>query len=126
MIYKYHPHYAWFQDLNYFNYDFTITSFFSNKYLILIFPHSKQDDDDDLEYADDDMKDLLEKLGPEAKRRVLMGNDESEDSQANESESEEAGWGKKKSTYWSADTADLEIGQDSQDADDEEIAAKVI
>jgi hypothetical protein len=33
-------------------------------------------------------------------------------------------WGKKK-TYWSGDTADLEIGQDIEDAIDEENAVKV-
>jgi len=73
------------------------------------------------------MKDLLEKLGPEARRRVLMGQDDSEDSDdGDESGDESTGWGRKKSTYYSADTADLEIGQDAQDADDEEIAATVI
>ena len=35
-------------------------------------------------------------------------------------------WGGKKSVYWNADTADLEIGQDFQDAEDEEEAAKVL
>ena len=37
---------------------------------------------------------------------------------------EKEGWGKKKA-YWSGDTADLEIGQDVQDAEDEEEAAEV-
>ena len=37
---------------------------------------------------------------------------------------EKEGWGKKKA-YWSGDTADLEIGQDVQDAEDEEDAAEV-
>ena len=42
-----------------------------------------------------------------------------------ESEEEKTeGWGKKKA-YWSGDTADLEIGQDVQDAEDEEEAAEV-
>jgi hypothetical protein len=39
-------------------------------------------------------------------------------------EEKEEGWGKKKA-YWSGDTADLEIGQDVQDAEDEEEAAEV-
>lgn len=34
-------------------------------------------------------------------------------------------WGKK-SNYYSGDTADLEIGQDHGDAEDEEVAAKVL
>jgi hypothetical protein len=33
-------------------------------------------------------------------------------------------WGKKKSQYWSGDTADLEIGQDIEDAEDEEYEAR--
>jgi hypothetical protein len=51
----------------------------------------------------------------------LISRDESDE----ESEEEkEEGWGKKKA-YWSGDTADLEIGQDVQDAEDEEEAAEV-
>jgi hypothetical protein len=34
-------------------------------------------------------------------------------------------WGKKK-TYWNGDTADLEIGQAMEDAEEEEAAAKVL
>ena len=45
----------------------------------------------------------------------------SDDEEENE---QEEGWGKKKA-YWSGDTADLEIGQDVQDAEDEEEAAEV-
>lgn len=41
-----------------------------------------------------------------------------------DSDVEKDGWGKKKA-YWSGDTADLEIGQDVQDAEDEEEAAEV-
>ena len=37
---------------------------------------------------------------------------------------EEAGWGRK-AAYYSADTTDLEIGQDVEDAKDEEEAALV-
>lgn len=33
-------------------------------------------------------------------------------------------WGRKKNIYWAGDTGDLEIGQDEQDAFDEEEAAK--
>lgn len=47
------------------------------------------------------------------------------DSDEEEEEEQEEGWGKKKA-YWSGDTADLEIGQDVQDAEDEEEAAEVI
>ena len=48
-----------------------------------------------------------------------MYSDEDDDE-----EEQEEGWGKKKA-YWSGDTADLEIGQDVQDAEDEEEAAEV-
>ena len=47
------------------------------------------------------------------------------DSDVEESaEEEEEGWGKKKSTYWNGDTADLEIGQSLEDAEEEEAAAQ--
>ena len=49
---------------------------------------------------------------------VLFSDDDDEE------EEQEEGWGKKKA-YWSGDTADLEIGQDVQDAEDEEEAAEV-
>ena len=47
-----------------------------------------------------------------------------EDGDDDEEENPSSSWGKKKA-YWSGDTADLEIGQDVQDAEDEEEAAKV-
>lgn len=61
------------------------------------------------------------------KQRILRGDaGDAEDSMSegdgSDSEEEE-GWGKKKKAYWSGDTADLEIGQDVQDAEDEEEAA---
>ena len=37
----------------------------------------------------------------------------------------DASWGKKKKNYWEGDTADLEIGQEFEDAQDEEEEAKV-
>jgi U3 small nucleolar RNA-associated protein 3 len=48
----------------------------------------------------------------------LVGGSEEDD------EEPEDGWGKKKKVYWDGDTADLEIGQDIQDAEDEEEAAR--
>lgn len=54
------------------------------------------------------------------------GDDSEDDLLENDDDEEmEQGWGKKKSTYWSGDTADLEIGQDVEDAEEEEEAAKV-
>lgn len=50
-----------------------------------------------------------------------MDDDSDEDSH---DEEEKSGWGKK-SNYYSGDTADLEIGQDEADAEDEEVAVHV-
>jgi hypothetical protein len=68
------------------------------------------------------------------RRRVLQkkgAQDEDDDSDLagrsdddEEGDEREDGWGKKKKVYWDGDTADLEIGQDIQDAEDEEEAAK--
>ena len=48
---------------------------------------------------------------------------ESEDEDALEDDNEDINWGTKKKTYWEGDTADLEIGQDIEDANEEEAAA---
>jgi U3 small nucleolar RNA-associated protein 3 len=76
--------------------------------------------------VDDEMRDLLDNLPPEARHKILNGRKlEGEDGSDDEDDDDdESGWGRKKSSYWSADTADLEIGQDIQDAEDEEVAAK--
>lgn len=71
----------------------------------------------------------MNNLPSSMKQRILRGKDDAEDSlsdgsDGSDDESQE-GWGKKKKTYWSGDTADLEIGQDVQDAEDEEEAAMV-
>jgi len=50
-------------------------------------------------------------------------NSDEEDNDDSDDENENSGWGKK-SNYYSGDTADLEIGQDHADAEDEEAAAK--
>jgi U3 small nucleolar RNA-associated protein 3 len=49
--------------------------------------------------------------------------EESEEESDEEDEGEE-GWGRKKKTYWEGDTADLEIGQEMEDALEEEEAAQ--
>lgn len=72
------------------------------------------------------MKNLLQNLPPSLRQKALMGGaqDESSEDEEELEEETEKGWGSKKA-YWSADTTDLEIGQDVQDAEDEEAAAKV-
>ena len=76
---------------------------------------------------------LLDNLDPQLRQKVIMGRGGEESESEEEEEDEEdavdglresSGWGKK-SNYWSGDTADLEIGQDVEDAEDEEEAAKV-
>ena len=92
------------------------------------------DDGDDMgdydEYADDNMKTLLDNLPAEARNKILSGkkithDDDSDDTGGDSGEEDgDEGWGRKKSNYYSGDTADLEIGQDVQDAEDEEAAVR--
>ena len=70
------------------------------------------------------MKNLLDRLPADARRKILSGKAITNEDDEEDEEEEEEGWGRKKSAYWSADTADLEIGQDVQDAEDEELAVK--
>lgn len=51
-------------------------------------------------------------------------DDDEDDNDSDDDINEQSGWGKK-SNYYSGDTADLEIGQDHADAEDEEAAANV-
>jgi hypothetical protein len=51
-------------------------------------------------------------------------DDDDDDDEDSDEDDKPEKWGKKK-TYWTGDTADLEIGQDVEDAEDEERAAKV-
>jgi hypothetical protein len=89
-------------------------------------------DDDSEEEGDSDVNnaldDLVEKLPAHLRQKVIMQKGEGDGSDSEESEEEAgeetSGWGKKKN-FWSADTADLEIGQDVQDAVEEEEAAMV-
>ena len=67
--------------------------------------------DDDSEADGDDYDDDDENMG---------GSDDSDES---DDAGEDDNWGRKKKQYWQGDTADLEIGQDIADAEDEEAAA---
>jgi hypothetical protein len=71
----------------------------------------------------------VSKLNPDLRRKVLsrsghVGADEDSDEDVGDGSDDNDAWGKKKS-YYEGDTADLEIGQDFDDAEDEEEAAKV-
>lgn len=101
---------------------------------------SESDDSEDSEDSEDEgdsdgsdesneLDELVDKLPAHLRQKVVMQKGEGEDSDSDEESDEEngdetSGWGKKKN-FWSADTADLEIGQDAQDAEDEEEAAMV-
>jgi hypothetical protein len=87
------------------------------------------DDDDEEEYQRTDLDQLVDNLPSDIRQKVLRGyaDDDIADDDSDEekdSDNETSGWGKK-SNYYSGDTADLEIGQDSDDAEDEELAAEV-
>lgn len=94
------------------------------------------DDDDSEEYDSDeddnnDLKNLVNNLDPKMKQRVLRKKGEESDEEEQDSnedddsdDDQQESWGKKKKTYWEGDTGDLEIGQDFEDAEDEEAAAQ--
>jgi hypothetical protein len=91
---------------------------------------SDSEGDSDASDESNELDDLVEKLPAHLRQKVIMrkgegGSDDSDSESDDENQGDEtSGWGKKKN-FWSADTADLEIGQDVQDAEDEEEAAKV-
>lgn len=71
---------------------------------------------------------LVNNLPSSMQQRIRRGADEDDslsDGGSDRSGDEDTGWGRKKKAYWSGDTADLEIGQDMEDAEDEEEAAMV-
>ena len=89
----------------------------------------ENDEDEDEDDEDDDLNNIVDNLPAKLRQKVLMGGSSAEDDDdlIDDDEEEEDNydrWGKKK-TYWTGDTADLEIGQDVQDAEDEEKAAMV-
>ena len=80
-----------------------------------------EDDDDQYDdYADDDMRHLLDNLPSDARQKILSkknlassrDNDNEDESDEDDDDGvAEGGWGRKKSSYYSGATADLEIGQ---------------
>ena len=72
------------------------------------------------------MKALINNLPLKIKQKVLSGNADVSDDEGSDDEDPQnhESWGKKKKIYWTGDTADLEIGQDMADAEEEEEAAK--
>lgn len=97
---------------------------------------SEEEDSDDDNDSDDsnegnELDDLVDKLPAHLRQKVIMKNNKDDDNDSEDDESEEevadetSGWGKRKN-FWSGDTADLEIGQDIEDAEDEEDAAMAL
>eukprot|EP01038_Epipyxis_sp_PR26KG_P005893 gene5893-8131_t len=96
-----------------------------------------ENDEDEDDYSDEenDLKQLVNNLPDSLRQKILRnkkknrnGDDDDDDNvdlrnNENEVDDNEASWGKKKNVYWTGDTADLEIGQDFDDAEDEELAA---
>lgn len=89
----------------------------------------EEDEEDDFDDDDDDepneLDQLVDALPAKLRQRVLNKKqaDEASSDEEEAPEDEDEGWGRKKKAYYSADTADLEIGQDIEDAKDEEEAA---
>ncbi|CAM9679170.1 unnamed protein product [Ectocarpus fasciculatus] len=90
---------------------------------------SDDDDDDDSEEDDSDASELPEL--PEHVRRAAMQASSEDDDDESDGDGDgpgggkfgAGGWGKNRSSYYNADTADLEIGQEFEDAEAEEEAA---
>ncbi|GKY93273.1 hypothetical protein MPSEU_000294800 [Mayamaea pseudoterrestris] len=98
------------------------------------------DDDDDDEDVDDsssddadsDMEDIRRGSQKRSSKKATHDDDEedlvssSDDDEEEEEMEDVRDWGRKKSAYYHGDTADLEIGQDADDAYLEEEAAKEV
>ena len=94
--------------------------------------NSNSDDSDDNNDHDNELKNLVNNLDPKMRQAVMRkagrkgaadGDDSGSDDDIGGVANKEESWGKKKKTYWEGDTGDLEIGQDFEDAEDEEAAA---
>lgn len=82
---------------------------------------SSEDDDEDDEESDSD-HDQLNTLHKAQQELSSSSEDDDEEGDMDDIR----GWGKKKSAYYHGDTADLELGQDEEDAYLEEEAAKEV
>jgi len=96
---------------------------------------SSDDDDDDDDSSGDDGSQGKSPLLRQAARGTTSTDSSSDDNKSDDDDQDEddeeeiedvRNWGRKKSTYYHGDTADLEIGQDEEDAFLEEEAAKEV
>ena len=93
----------------------------------------EESEEDEESYQRTDLDQLVDSLPSDIRQKVLRGNRQNGDVEEDDSDAESdeesdmevsSSWGKK-SNYYSGDTADLEIGQDVNDAEDEELAVHV-
>ncbi|CAM9862560.1 unnamed protein product, partial [Discosporangium mesarthrocarpum] len=84
-----------------------------------------EEEEDEGEYSDNSDDSSLPELPEHVRRAAEVGAASPSDESDGEGEglSYAQGWGKGRSVYYNADTADLEIGQDFEDAEAEEEAA---
>ena len=88
---------------------------------------SDDSDDDDSENDDESDKDQEDSVDDDDDDDDSDGDKDSDDDEMDDEEMEDVrDWGMKKSAYYHGDTADLEIGQDEEDAYLEEEAAKEV
>lgn len=86
----------------------------------------EQEEDEDEDEEENELRELVNALPARLRQKVLKKGAAEEDSEEEAEAEEDEGWGAKKKAYYSGDTADLEIGQDAEDAKDEEEAALVL
>jgi hypothetical protein len=85
------------------------------------------DDDDDGDSDSNDEKEVpLEDESEQEEEPMPSSSDDDDDGDDNDEPDDVRDWGRKKSAYYHGDTADLEIGQDEEDAFVEEEAAKEV
>jgi U3 small nucleolar RNA-associated protein 3 len=84
---------------------------------------SSEDDDDN---DDDEEEELHSPQDDDDEEEGVVSSDSDDDESINQKMGDPRNWGRKKSDYYHGDTADLEIGQEEEDAFLEEEAAKEV
>jgi len=87
---------------------------------------SSEDDEDSSEADDSDEQKKKQQLAPPSSSDDDDSDDDDDDDDDDEEIEDVRDWGKRKASYYHGDTADLELGQDEDDAFVEEEAAKEV
>ena len=87
---------------------------------------SEEDDDDDDSSLDEEDRYVDKKAENYSSSDDSVSSDDDDDDDLDRAQEDPRNWGKKKSLYYHGDTADLEIGQEEDDAFLEEEAAQEI